>query len=146
MDVFQQRKYKNHFTDVIRMYRQRIPYIIEDWIGINMNYFTSKNVPNNLITIEERKWIKDNDVDAIKKHIFTNIEAIDDPIDIYSKHSYMHDAVMMNREEVFHFLMVQGANLDMRDQNGYTPLLKAAALGRIKIAKALIEEGGVDPR
>ena len=34
----------------------------------------------------------------------------------------------------------------VRDQNGYTPLLKAAALGRSDMCKQLIEEGGVDPR
>jgi len=33
----------------------------------------------------------------------------------------------------------------VRDQNGYTPLLKAAALGREKMVKVLVEEG-VDPR
>lgn len=34
----------------------------------------------------------------------------------------------------------------VRDVNGYTPLLKAAALGRTEIAKKMIEIGGVDPR
>ena len=33
----------------------------------------------------------------------------------------------------------------VRDQNGYTPLLKAAALGRVEMVKRLVE-GGVDPR
>jgi ankyrin repeat protein len=33
----------------------------------------------------------------------------------------------------------------VRDQNGYTPLLKAAALGRMEMVKRLVE-GGVDPR
>lgn len=33
----------------------------------------------------------------------------------------------------------------LRDINGYTPLLKAAALGRTDMVKALIERG-VDPR
>lgn len=34
----------------------------------------------------------------------------------------------------------------VRDANGYTPLLKAAALGRKSMIIKLIEEGGVDPR
>jgi ankyrin repeat protein len=34
----------------------------------------------------------------------------------------------------------------VRDSNGYTPLLKAAALGRINMIKDMIEKGGVDPR
>ena len=33
----------------------------------------------------------------------------------------------------------------VRDQNGYTPLLKAASLGRISMVKTLVEIG-VDPR
>lgn len=33
----------------------------------------------------------------------------------------------------------------VRDQNGYTPLLKAASLGRIHMVKTLIDIG-VDPR
>ena len=34
----------------------------------------------------------------------------------------------------------------VRDTNGYTPLLKAAALGRMEMVKALVEVCGVDPR
>jgi ankyrin repeat protein len=33
----------------------------------------------------------------------------------------------------------------LRDQNGYTPLLKAASIGRVEMCKALVENG-VDPR
>ena len=52
----------------------------------------------------------------------------------------------MNRVELVDFLISQGANLMVRDINGYTALLKAAALGRTDFAKKLIEKGGVDPR
>ena len=34
----------------------------------------------------------------------------------------------------------------VRDQNGYTPMLKAASLGRYEMVKTLVEEFGVDPR
>lgn len=51
----------------------------------------------------------------------------------------------MNRQELFDFLLLQGANPMVRDANGYTPLLKAAALGRVQMVKQLIE-AGVDPR
>ena len=34
----------------------------------------------------------------------------------------------------------------VRDANGYTPLLKAAALGRLEMVKVLVEQGEVDPR
>ena len=33
----------------------------------------------------------------------------------------------------------------VRDQNGYTPLLKAASLGRTEMVQKLVEKG-VDPR
>ena len=34
----------------------------------------------------------------------------------------------------------------VRDANGYTPLLKAASLGRLKMVKTLVEKASVDPR
>jgi ankyrin repeat protein len=34
----------------------------------------------------------------------------------------------------------------VRDANGYTPLLKAASLGRLTMVKKLVEEKHVDPR
>jgi ankyrin repeat protein len=77
--------------------------------------------------------------------IFRGMIQIDDPLDMYSKHTLLHDAVIMNRDELFEFLLNQGANLDLRDSNGYTPLLKAASLGRSDMVKKLIEKG-VDPR
>ena len=83
--------------------------------------------------------------DDIKKLIYKGIVEIDDPIDSYSKHTLLHDAIVMNREELFDFLLGQGANLMVRDANGYTPLLKAAALGRNNMVRKLIENG-VDPR
>lgn len=77
--------------------------------------------------------------------IFKGQWAIDDPMDLFTKHTLLHDAVVLNNEVIFDFLIQQGANLMVRDQNGYTPLLKAAALGREKMVKVLVEEG-VDPR
>lgn len=89
--------------------------------------------------------VKENNTEDIKKLIFKGIVEIDDPIDSYAKHTFIHDAVIMNREELFDFLLSQGANLMVKDVNGYTPLLKAAALGRTGMVKKLIEHG-VDPR
>jgi ankyrin repeat protein len=96
--------------------------------------------------MDERKLIKNNDTEEIKKLIYKGAISIDDPVDQYSKHTLLHDAVVMNREELFNFLLYQGANPMVRDINGYTPLLKAAALGKLSMAKKMIEEGGVDPR
>ena len=93
----------------------------------------------------ERRLIKNNDTDDLKKLIFRGLIEIDDPVDSFSKHALIHDAVIMNREEFFEFLVNQGANLMVRDVNGYTPLLKAASLGRTSMVKRLVE-AGVDPR
>ena len=85
-------------------------------------------------------------MDEIKRIIFSNYHEIDDPIDVISKHTMLHDAVICNRKELFYFLLKQGANPMVRDANGYTPLLKAASLNRMEMTKYLIEEAKVDPR
>ena len=123
-----------------------MPYLIEDNFGIDMRYYCALNCPSNLITTEERRLIKANEVDDLKALVFRELISIDDPIDIYSKHTMLHDAVMMNREQIFYFLMQQGANPMVRDANGYTPLLKAAALCRRDMAEYMVEKKGVDPR
>lgn len=34
----------------------------------------------------------------------------------------------------------------VRDENGYTPLLKAASIGKLYMVKSLIEKAGADPK
>ena len=110
-----------------------------------MRYTISGNVPNNLLTSTIRHAIKEDDLDEIKTKVFTGAQKLDDPIDMYCSHTMIHDAIILNREELFAFLVSQGANLNVRDANGYTPLLKAASIGRLQMCKHLIE-AGVDPR
>ena len=98
------------------------------------------------MTFTERKHVKENNIGDIKRMVFKNLIPIDDPIDLYSQHTLLHDAVIMNRVELFDFLVTQGANPMVRDQNGYTPLLKAAALGRLDMVKKLVEHLNCDPR
>ena len=125
----------------------RWPYVFEDTFGVNMNYYTAMNIPAaSLITLEERRLVKANQVEDLKSIVFRELIAIDDPLDIYSKHTILHDAVIMNREEIFYFVLQQGANPMVRDANGYTPLLKAASLCRSDMVKYLVEKKGVDPR
>jgi len=49
--------------------------------------------------------VKENNTEDIKKLIFKGLIEIDEPIDSYSKHTLLHDAVIMNREELFDFLI-----------------------------------------
>ena len=90
--------------------------------------------------------VKGNELDDLKSLVFREMIAIDDPIDIYSKHTLLHDAVVLNKEELFYFTLSQGANPMVRDANGYTPLLKAASLCRRDMVEHLVEKRGVDPR
>ena len=131
--------------DVVTSLKFRLPYLWESLSGMNMAYYYAKHVPNNLLTSELRKCLKSGDVATIKAQIFKGLWELDDPLDIYSKHTLLHDSVIMNREDLFYFLLKQGANPMCRDCNGYTALLKAAALGRMDMVRALVE-AGVDPR
>lgn len=36
----------------------RMPYLIEDNLGIDMRFYCALNAPNNLITLDERKLVK----------------------------------------------------------------------------------------
>lgn len=53
-----------------------------------------------------RKWVKDGDTDKIKQQIFTGLWYIDDPVDNFSKHTLLHDAVVFERVELFEFLLL----------------------------------------
>ena len=62
-------------------------------------------MPNNILTSELRKCVKSGDIGPIKAQIFKGHWQIDDPLDIYSKHTLLHDAVIMEREDLFAFLL-----------------------------------------
>lgn len=49
IDRFAEKKLRTNPIELYRLYRQRLPYLIEDYLGINMNYYTSIQIPNNLI-------------------------------------------------------------------------------------------------
>ncbi len=53
-----------------------------------------------------RKWVKSGDTNSIKQQIFRGLWSLDDPVDLYSKHTLLHDAVIMNREDLFTFLLL----------------------------------------
>ena len=76
----------------------RLPYVIEDYFGINMNYYTARNIPGDVqLEFEERKLVKADDVNELKRLVFANLLEIDEPICIFSKHTMLHDAVVFNK-------------------------------------------------
>ena len=48
-----------------------------------------------------RSLVKEYDLDELKKLLYSDQFMIDDPIDYYAKHTLLHDAVVMNREDLF---------------------------------------------
>ena len=134
-----------NYSDYWKLLRIRFPYLIEEKFGIDMSYSISSFVPMNIIKTKLRHAVKEGDLEEIKNIIFSGEAKVDDPIDFYTCHTLLHEAVILNRPDLFQFLVKQGANLNLRDQNGYTPLLKAASIGRVEMCKALVESG-VDPR
>ena len=124
---------KTHWTDLYKLYRMRLPYVIRDKLGLDTSFYIIGAVPQLLIQQPIRHYAKEDDLEEIKTMIFTGAAQIDDPIDIYTSHTLLHDAVTLNRPELFKFLVAQGANLNVRDQNGCTPLMKAASIGRMEM-------------
>ena len=96
----------------------RLPYLIEDKTGINMNYYTAYNTPGVMTLIKEREHVKNGETQEIKKLIFKDLIQVDEPICWHSKHTLLHDAVVLNRTELFYFLLAHGANPMVRDANG----------------------------
>ena len=124
----------------------RFPHLLEDYFGFDQRIQKAIRTPTSIFGHKLRRLTRDNMLDDIKRKVMAGIIMIDEPLDPWSRHTFLHDAVIMNRTELFDFLLVQGANPMVRDTNGYTPLLKAAALGRMEMVKALVEVCGVDPR
>ena len=119
--------------------------MVEEKLGIDMSYVIAYQVPMSLVNTKMRVATKNKNLADIKAAIFNGTQRLDDVIDFYSGHTLLHDAVIMNNEELFEFLVKQGANLNVRDVNGYTPMLKAASIGRTEMVKTLLDNG-VNPR
>ena len=108
IDIDELSKYRSgrrYWTGYLNTISIRIPYVIEDYFGKNMRLECAMKVPETLMTFHERKLVKENNVSEIKRMIFKNLLPIDDPIDLYSQHTLLHDAVIMNRVDLFEFLV-----------------------------------------
>ena len=58
---------------------------------------------------------------------------VDEVFDLPSGQRIIHLAVIFDDEVLVDFVINNGGHLMARDYNGYTPLLKAASLGRLNI-------------
>jgi ankyrin repeat protein len=85
--------------------------------------------------------VKRNDLKMIQEKVFGGDWKVDDCVSINNMTTMLHEAVVMDRFDIFSFLLRQGADPNLRDRNGMTPLLKAAALGRTRIVYSLLEYG-----
>ena len=85
--------------------RHRVPWFVEDTFGVNMNYHCAKVCPETLRDTEERSYVKNDELEEIKKLVFKGSLRLDEPIDIYSKHTVLHDAVVMNRMLILRFML-----------------------------------------
>jgi ankyrin repeat protein len=62
----------------------------------------------------------------------------------HDNHPVLSFAVATNKREIVRLLLLYKANPNARDTLGTTPLMRAFGLGRMEIAKILLEAGG-DP-
>mmetsp|Transcript_9397 Transcript_9397/g.18050 ORF Transcript_9397/g.18050 Transcript_9397/m.18050 type:complete len:183 (-) Transcript_9397:1691-2239(-) len=85
--------------------------------------------------------VKRNDLKEIQDKVFGGAWKVDDCVSINNMTTMLHEAVVMDRYDIFTFLLRQGANPNLRDRNGMTPLLKAASLGRTNFVYALLQHG-----
>lgn len=85
--------------------------------------------------------VKSNDFETIQSKILTGEWKVEDCVSQNNMTTMLHEAVVLDRQDVFDFLLRQGAHPNTRDRNGYTPLLKAAALGRVYMLKKLLAMG-----
>ncbi len=81
--------------------------------------------------------MKDLIIEKRHDRFFTQHErgdfGVDEVIDLSSGQRIIHLAVIFDDEHLLNFVIKNNGNLMARDYNGYTPLLKAASLGRYKM-------------
>ena len=142
--IFSQIKYK------LFIHRRKFPIILEDYLGLNLRYcLLLRAIGNNLVPVfwfrqqyEAKNCIVEGDSDVlIEKYFNNNNLKVDDILELNSGHRAIHLAVLLDDEELVDFLIQKDAHIMARDWNGYTPLLKAAALGRLNLCKKLVDAG-----
>jgi len=132
------------------IHTRKYPIILEDYFGYDMRYaLLTKSIGNILLPIywfrtqyDAKNRIIEGESDILIESYFKNDKLkVDDILDITSGQRAVHFAAIFDDEELLDYLIQNNAHLMARDWNGYTPLLKAASLGRLKVVKKLIEAG-----
>ena len=83
----------------------RLPYLLEEKLGLDMQHAIACATPNTLLQTPLRHAVKGADVPLVKAMIFRGEAQLDDPLDVWTCHTLLHDAVILNRQELFDFLL-----------------------------------------
>ena len=84
--------------------------------------------------------IRNSDVDEVRRLINSGANLHVRLIDV-SQYTPLHYACLFDNEEIVDLLLNSGAEINIRDMYGNTPLIDVADLGNIKYAKKLLKKG-----
>ncbi len=120
----------------------RLGFQVDDFIIYNSSAITAFDSSSYLasftnLKIELSEGKTKSFIDKIEK----NELGVDELIDPFSGQRLIHYAIIFNEISLVDYLIQKDCNLMVRDYLGYTPLFKAASLGRSEIFKILIDSG-----
>ncbi|EAS05401.2 ankyrin domain protein (macronuclear) [Tetrahymena thermophila SB210] len=132
---------KNHFKQIIQQKMKLFQLIKDSFQEIFLPNFDIKEDP-----IDTQYWriIRENKLRTLKDLLSSNQLHPDDICISQAGHTFLHETVVSNRKEMFKLCLIFHADVNRRDKNQWTPLMKACALGRYQMVQDLIEKGA-DP-
>lgn len=138
-----------HLRYLVKVYSTKYPILIEDYLGIDMRWtlmkFSVAHASSKYyyfrLQIDAKNLVTERDDDVLISWFENDYLRVDDIIDLMAGHRFVHQAVLFDDEDIVDYLIKNDAHLMARDWNGYTPLLKAASLGRFNIVKKLVDAG-----
>lgn len=138
-----------HLRYHFRIFLYKFPLFLEDYFGLDMRYALVRkayhrylndvtwfslqlDLLNLIVERSTQSFINMAELDEIR---------VDDILDILSGHRPVHLASIFGDIMLLEYLIKNDAHLMARDWNGYTAMLKAAALGRTDVVQMLVEAG-----
>lgn len=70
-----------------------------------------------------------------------NVNDVDTPKEIFFKGTFIHKAVERNDVEIINFLLDKGADVNIPDKDGYTPIYYAITQRNMETTELLVERG-----